>query len=159
VFALSSTVRCVSTASGRSSRSTAATLQLGSDIESNALLLHRRNRLSTSSTVMPTIVVSESASQAISSAVTAVALKASVSGKHGPEFLPGRCYLGVNQAFRVTGPNLPLPPRSSLKLRQCRYLERDPLNKQICVGRSHRGVNAKFYPAALIIKGGFDVVD
>jgi hypothetical protein len=36
-------------------------------------LHHRRNRLSTSSTVMPTIVVSESASQAISSAVTAVA--------------------------------------------------------------------------------------
>jgi hypothetical protein len=36
-------------------------------------LLHRRNRLSISSTVMPTIVVSESASQAISSAVTAVA--------------------------------------------------------------------------------------
>jgi hypothetical protein len=36
-------------------------------------LLHRRSRLSSSSTVMPTIVVSESASQAISSAVTAVA--------------------------------------------------------------------------------------
>jgi hypothetical protein len=53
---------------------------------------------------MPTIVVSESASQAISSAVTAVALKASVSGKHGPEFLPGRCYLRVNQAFRVHRP-------------------------------------------------------
>jgi hypothetical protein len=80
VFALSSTVRCVSTASGRSSRSTAATLQLGSDIESNALLLHRRNRLSTSSTVMPTIVVSESASQAISSAVTAVARAAALRG-------------------------------------------------------------------------------
>jgi hypothetical protein len=64
---------------------------------------------------MPTIVVSESASQAISSAVTAVALKASVSGKHGPEFLPGHCYLRVNQAFRVTGPNLPLPPASRLR--------------------------------------------
>jgi hypothetical protein len=43
-------------------------------------LHHRRNRLSTSSTVMPTIVVSERASQAISSAVTAVA----------PEGLPFR---------------------------------------------------------------------
>jgi hypothetical protein len=48
-------------------------------------LHHRRNRLSTSSTVMPTIAVSESASQAISSAVTAVAPE-DFCGKHSAIF-------------------------------------------------------------------------
>jgi hypothetical protein len=67
-------------------------------------LLHRRNRLSSSSTVMPTIVVSESASQAISNAVTAVAPEDFCSGKHSAIFYHAIVTYGLTKPFASPAP-------------------------------------------------------
>jgi hypothetical protein len=70
-------------------------------------LVHRRNRLSTSSTVMPTIVVSESASQAISSAVTAWP-EDFCSGKHSAIFYHAIVTYGLTKPSSAS----PLPDGS-----------------------------------------------